>query len=98
MTLKDLEKLVPFMQAYLDGEQVQYYTNADNPRWVNIPDDCAWHPRFIYRIKPKARECWLVWENGYHFPMIFVVKEKAEEYCLKNTQSNAHIQQVIEEI
>ena len=102
MTREELAKVIPFMHAYINGEHVQYDMSREmghaEPVWSDIPINCMWLPTFTYRIKPKAREIWLVWDNKYTWPMIFTEELSAEARCKANKKYNSRIQHIIEEV
>ena len=59
MTREKAKELLPIIQAYADGEEIQY-RGEDSTPWR----DCIYPPAFAdvdeYRIKPKLREYWLL--------------------------------------
>lgn len=65
MDKKEVQEAIKLMQAWLDGEEIQYRTRRDvNQDWQGYePDECRpswnWHV-FEYRAKPMPLEVWLV--------------------------------------
>ena len=54
--MKTTKEMIEVMQAYENGEEIEYYTLGINPRWGNtiapVWDWLAWD----YRVKPKVGE------------------------------------------
>lgn len=57
MTRDEAKKLLPIIEVYANGEEVQMYIFPG--KWEDC-DDPVFSPTFKYRIKPKPREIWIV--------------------------------------
>ena len=70
MTREEMKKMLPIIQAYIDGKTVEYY-NEHEDEWVPFDKEYSFFITFfdrpeIYRIKPEpkyrpfkdAEECW----------------------------------------
>lgn len=57
MNREQAKKLLPIIQAFVDGADVQFLSVTGS--WNDAPDPyfCAYDK---YRIKPKPLECWIV--------------------------------------
>lgn len=57
MNKERAKELLPIIQAYAEGEQIEY-RNSQTRGWITVPD-----PSFFdsseYRVKPKPLECWV---------------------------------------
>ena len=71
------KKLLPIIQAFADGEQIQFRLVEDDPNfendWLALPENLLTimtfpAPDYDYRIKPKPREFWMQefpsWKSG----------------------------------
>lgn len=89
MTRERVKELLPIMEAYSEGKQIQYY-DAALEQWFNTP-----YPSFIkdvkYRVVPEPKyrpfkdkaECWET--MLYHKPFGWVVeKEKWESFSINS--------------
>jgi len=47
------EEKIKVMQAFTDGEEVQYTYRGNTPCWKCAPDPCWDWERFNYRVKPR---------------------------------------------
>lgn len=93
MTRDEAKKLLPVIQAFADGKDVQL--KIDDKTWMNRQDP-VFHPKCEYRIKPEPLECWLVvLTDGSIFHRS--TKEEAER-TLRAFHTNAaihHMREVI---
>lgn len=65
MTREQAKELLPLIQAYADGAEVQYnHGTESNPQWTDIKLPVFTDYPSDYRIKPKPREFWLVQNTG----------------------------------
>ena len=63
MTREEMKKLLPIMQAWVDGKTIQVWTNDT---WVNEEYPCFFEELSQFRIKPESKykpfktqeECW----------------------------------------
>lgn len=80
MTRKETKELLPIMQAFADGAEIQYSPKGQN-NWLNWINDFAPSfdlKRWDYRIKPKPKyrpfktqeECWNEMHNHSDFGWI----------------------------
>ena len=60
MTRDEAKKLLPVIQAYADGKDVQ--AQRSDGKWIDIParDGPMFNPGLEYRIKREPFECWFV--------------------------------------
>ena len=58
MTRDEAKKLLPIIQAYADGKDVQYKSNLDGS-WKNSRE-LFFDIGLEWRIKPEPMECWVV--------------------------------------
>lgn len=56
-----IKQMIKVMQAYLDGEEVEFF-GYDNTWWP-VDEDCPWNGVYQYRIKPKPKD---IWVNEYN--------------------------------
>ena len=66
MTREEMKKMLPIMQAYVDGKAIQHkeYDFDGSYEWKDFSGEWDWHS--MYRIKPEpkyrpfkgAEECW----------------------------------------
>jgi hypothetical protein len=64
MTREEAKQLLPVIQAYAEGEEVQYYYK-NGEKWCGI-EEPSFNPNTKWRIKPEpkyrpfenAKECW----------------------------------------
>lgn len=61
MTREQLKAMLPVMQAWCEGKQVQLRTKTS--AW-QVTEDPNWTPHVEYRIKPEPREWWLCLSCG----------------------------------
>ena len=67
MNREQAKELLPIIEAYSNGEEIEFREiGCGNKDWRVLCDD--WNLRsgtaiHEYRIKPKAREWWLCWNN-----------------------------------
>ena len=54
-------ELLPIIQAFADGEEIQARRDSESD-WRVMPE-IAFPDEFEYRIKPKPREWWLCWDD-----------------------------------
>ena len=70
MNREEMKKMLPIIQAYVDGKEVEYY-NKHGGKWVPYANECSFYITCSdkpgnYRIKPEpkyrpfkdAEECW----------------------------------------
>ena len=82
MTREEMKKLLPIMQAWVDGKTIQVWTNDT---WVDEEYPCFFEELSQFRIKPESKyrpfktqeECWN--EMLKHQPFGFV-KSKVKGY------------------
>ena len=57
MDRKRAKELLPIIEAFANGEDIEYQLNSD---WITIINDCSFSQvECEYRIKPKAKEGWV---------------------------------------
>ena len=58
------KELLPIIEAFANGEEIEF-KHIGQELWTIVNDGCSFDIyRFVYRIKPKAREFWLCWHNA----------------------------------
>ena len=60
MNREETKKAIAVMQAWLDGEEIEYcYKKASRPEWLDV-ETPTWDLDIKrYRVKPKPREFWV---------------------------------------
>ena len=94
MTRDDAKKLLPIIQAYVEGKNIQYEVDID--RWEDI-ENPLFRSFVKYRIKPEQKyrpfesqeECWD--EMLKHQPFGWVKEIPSEMLYLINGMSNESI-------
>lgn len=94
MTRDDAKKLLPIIQAYVEGKNIQYEVAID--RWEDI-ENPSFKSFIKYRIKPEPKyrpfksqeECWI--EMLKHQPFGWVKEISSEMLYLINGISNISI-------
>ena len=94
MTRDDAKKLLPIIQAYVEGKNIQYEVDID--RWEDI-ENPSFRSFVKYRIKPEPKyrpfktqeECWN--EMLKHQPFGWVKEISSEMLYLINGMSNESI-------
>lgn len=96
MTRDEAKKLLPVIQAFADGKQVQARLNC-NASWVDRKDP-GFDSAYEYRIKPEPLECWVTVDcNGD----LYAFKEASGAECeyengLYSPYTIHHMREVIE--
>ena len=65
MTRKEAKELLPIIQAFAEGKEIEYYDCNDDDDWIKT-DTPIWSSKINYRIKPEPKyrpfrtqeECW----------------------------------------
>lgn len=81
MNRDEAKQLLPIIQAYAEGKEVQYRDFGD---WNDYDDDCE--PDFTdkpahYRIKPEPVECWAVVFSDGDISRSYPTECEARKYC-----------------
>jgi len=91
MTREQAKKLIPIMQAWVDGKTVQYRRTVNDDDKIIKPDE--WHsvvdndPRAVmwdgsdiqWRIKPEPRDFWIGWcQHCGPIPKVYGSKPERE--------------------
>jgi hypothetical protein len=91
MTRETAKKLLPVIEAYANGEIIEYGSAGFN-RWTEV-EFATFDEKFDYRIKPKPLELWLnVYPNrvtGVH-----PSQESAYQNCLPGGRT-VHMREVV---
>ena len=88
MTKEEVKELLPIMQAFAEGDEIQYRNNYNE--WIDVKTGeglCFTRPSSCYRIKPEPKyrpfrsreECWD--EMLKHQPFGWL-KSKENEFCI----------------
>ena len=89
MKREEAKKLLPVMQAFAEGDVIQY-RNVYN-EWIDVKTEeglCFTRPSSCYRIKPEPNyrpfknkeECWNEMED--HYPFGWVKAPNGELFCI----------------
>lgn len=95
MTREEAKKLLPIMQAFIEGKTIEEkdchdtWNSLDNLRFLNHPENYRIKPEPKYRPFKDADECWQ--EMQKHQPFGWV-KAKDEPYLsvINSVESNVH--------
>ena len=97
MTREIAKKLLPIIQAFAEGKDIEYSYDGEHWESTNTP---SWDCNVMYRIKaePKYRpfktkeECWD--EMSKHQPFGWVISKKSASYCYLGsiTQHNNNVE------
>ena len=82
MTRKEAKELLPIIQAFAEGKEIEYYDCNDDD-WIKT-DTPIWTSKINYRIKPEPKyrpfktqeECWN--EMIKHQPLGWVRSKKCK--------------------
>lgn len=89
MTREEVKKLLPIMQAFAEGDEIQYRNNYNE--WIDVKTGeglCFTRPSSCYRIKPEPKyrpfksqeECWQEMLN--HQPFGWIKAPNGELFCI----------------
>ena len=89
MTKEEVKELLPIMQAFAEGDEIQYRNNYNE--WIDVKTGeglCFTRPSSCYRIKPEPKyrpfksqeECWQEMQN--HQPFGWVKAPNGELFCI----------------
>ena len=89
MTKEEVKELLPIMQAFAEGDEIQYRNNYNE--WIDVKTGeglCFTRPSSCYRIKPEPKyrpfknqeECWDEMED--HYPFGWVKAPNGELFCI----------------
>ena len=89
MTKEEVKELLPIMQAFAEGDEIQYRNNYNE--WIDVKTGeglCFTRPSSCYRIKPEPKyrpfksqeECWQEMLN--HQPFGWVKAPNGELFCI----------------
>lgn len=59
MTPERAKELLPIIQAFAEGKEIQTTSNSARPGWCDVKDPC-FRDNMEYRIKPTKKEGWIV--------------------------------------
>ena len=62
-------ELLPIIQAYANGEEIQWHTETTS--WLACKDDEQFTYPCEYRIKPKPREFIIAWDDKFSDAAIY---------------------------
>jgi len=65
MTPERAKELLPIIQAYAEGKQIQWKDTDDNVAFKDVNEDVIWFDDYDYRVKPEKK---VVWMNVYRVP------------------------------
>ena len=89
MTKEEVKELLPIMQAFAEGDEIQYRNNYNE--WIDVKTGeglCFTRPSSCYRIKPEPKyrpfksqeECWQEMLN--HQPFGWVKAPNGDLFCI----------------
>ena len=89
MKREEAKKLLPIMQAFAEGDEIQYRNNYNE--WIDVKTGegvCFTRPSSCYRIKPEPKyrpfksqeECWQEMLN--HQPFGWIKAPNGELFCI----------------
>lgn len=96
MDAQRAKELLPIIQAFADGKQIQFKSVCKNKwEWKDV-EDPQWFDRNEYRVKPEPKE---VWVNEYPSGSMFGYSSKylADESKVYGRVSCTHYREVIED-
>ena len=89
MNRQQAKKLLPMIQAFIEGKEIEYRSKGDNEKWREMNDmpGLSYVDAYEYRIKPEpkyrpfanAEECWQ--EMQKHQPFGWVKDNEKENYA-----------------
>lgn len=92
MTKEEVKELLPIMQAFAEGDEIQYRNNYNE--WIDVKTGeglCFTRPSSCYRIKPETKcrpfrdveECWQ--EMLQHRPFGWIKSNEDCHYAMVTT-------------
>lgn len=92
MTKEEVKELLPIMQAFAEGDEIQYRNNYNE--WIDVKTGeglCFTRPSSCYRIKPEPKyrpfksqeECWQEMLN--HQPFGWIKSNEDGHYAMVTT-------------
>lgn len=92
MTKEEVKELLPIMQAFAEGDEIQYRNNYNE--WIDVKTGeglCFTRPSSCYRIKPEPKyrpfksqeECWQ--EMKKHQPFGWIKDNEDGHYTMVTT-------------
>lgn len=89
MTKEEVKELLPIMQAFAEGDEIQYRNNYNE--WIDVKTGeglCFTRPSSCYRIKPEPKyrpfksqeECWQEMLN--HQPFGWIKAPNGDLFCI----------------
>ena len=89
MNREAAKKLIPIMQAYADGKDVQFKTVNG---WHDAPSPTpAFDARFEWRVKPEPKEVWIIYDRDGDARETHSSKDEAEANLkFRNSLSNRY--------
>lgn len=92
MTKEEVKELLPIMQAFAEGDEIQYRNNYNE--WIDVKTGeglCFTRPSSCYRIKPEPKyrpfksqeECWQ--EMQKHQPFGWIKDKEDGHYAMVTT-------------
>lgn len=92
MNRERAKELLPIIEAFANGEEIQFrpldWGDGREPEWSDLPEDSMLRITFPaddyeYRIKPKAREFWIVSNENRsdRYPHVLSPEEKEKHFA-----------------
>ena len=64
MNKEQAEKIIPILQGFVDGGELQRRAIGHGADWHKQNGSFVINGGWEYRLKPKAREWFIYWDNG----------------------------------
>lgn len=99
MTREEAKELLPIIQAFADGKQIEYGIDGEN--WINTVTP-TWNSDYVYRIKPEPKyrpfeneeECWQEMLKHQPFGWLLHKQKKSHEF-IKSELTGTSIYKIV---
>lgn len=97
MTRKEAKELLPIIQAFAEGKEIEYY-DCNNDFWIKT-DTPIWKSKINYRIKPEPKyrpfeskeECWNEMLKHQPFGWLKSIKEQEKVHIGRVFEVNDNV-------
>lgn len=97
MNRERAKELLPIIQAFAEGKEIQYISTLPNDHHVWLfTSSPQWADEHDYRIKPEPRELWLVSYNEVSCSLYPTKEEAEKDFSCGKPQEIIHLREVIE--
>ena len=93
MNKEETRKAIEVMQAWIDGEEIEWYSSVSGWTRVNTVPLWEWYEH-KYRIKPKPRSIWVNEYEGQISSNVFFAKESADRAASQRRTSCVEFREV----